>query len=106
MKYYFSKEWECPTCHSQQLPFVFMDNNEFLLLLLDMNTKPTYLNKDNYEQIYHNLNKKDFFNISDIETDNHRHDKYINNIDTDINYLCNDTCKYTINIDNIKKLHG
>ena len=101
LKYYFSKEWECPTCRSQQLPFIFMDNSEFILLLLDIFTKPTYLNKDNFEQIYQNLNNKDFFNMSDTETDNHRHNKYLDGIDPDINYYCNDICNYTINIDKI-----
>ena len=79
-----------------------MENNEFLMLLIDMNTKPTYLNKDNFEEIYQNLNSRDFFNAYDTETDDHRHDKYLNNIDPDINYHCNDTCKYTLNIDDIK----
>ena len=78
-----------------------MDNTEFILLLLDIFTKPTYLNKDNFELIYHNLNNKDFFNMSDTETDNHRHDKYLDGIDPDINYYCNDICNYTINIDKI-----
>ena len=78
-----------------------MDNRDFLLLLLDIFTKPTFLNKDNFEKIYHNLNDKDFFNTSDIETDDHRHDKYLDSIDPDINYYCYDTCNYTINTDKI-----
>ena len=101
LKYYFSKEWECTTCCSKQLPFIFMDNNEFILLLLDIYAKPTYLNRDNFQKVYHNLNNKEFFNITDTDTDNHRNDKYLNNIDPDINYDCNDTCDYTLNIDNI-----
>ena len=37
-----------------------MDYNEFLMLLIDIYTKPTYLNKDNFMQVYENLNDKQF----------------------------------------------
>ena len=62
--YYSSKSWDCPTCISEMLPFTFMDNNEFIMLLLDMYTKPTYLNKDNIKQIYIKLKGKEFFNAN------------------------------------------
>ena len=81
------------------LPFTLLDNNEFLLLLLDIYSVPTYLNKDNFEQVYSNLNDKLFFQTTDNEE--HRHDKFLNSIDPDLNYSVNDICKYTINPETI-----
>ena len=60
LKYYSTKQWDCPACISQILPFILLDNNDFMILLLDMNTKPTYLNRHNFKQVFNNLNSKDF----------------------------------------------
>ena len=79
-----------------------MDNDEFLMLLLDIFRKPTYLNKDNFMLVYEKLNDKQFFNINNTDDDNHRHNKYLNSIDPDINYNSNDTCNYIINTEDIK----
>ena len=40
-----------------------------------------------------------FFNIKD--DNDFRQDRYLNNIDPDMNYMSSDTCNYTINADNI-----
>ena len=85
LEYYFSKEWECPTCVAEKLPFILMDDNEFIMLLFDIYAKPTYLNKENFTEIYEKLNDKQFFNITDTDIDNHKNDKYPNSIDPGIN---------------------
>ena len=90
LHYYSTKPWDCPTCTSEMLPFTFLDNDEFIMLLLDMYTKPLFLNKNNINNVYTRLNHKDFFNITDDE--NTRQDKYLNNIDPDLNYIPNDMC--------------
>ena len=47
-------------------------------------------------------NDKHFFNITDTDIDNNKNNKYLNSIDPDINYNCNDICNYTINTEGIK----
>ena len=70
-----------------------------MILLLDMKIKQTYLNRHNFQQVFNNLNSKDFFKTED---DNDcTKDSYLNNIDPDINYISNDTCNYTINVEDI-----
>ena len=87
-------------CISEILPFIFLDNDEFMFLLLDMNTKPLYLNKNNFQQVYTKLNATEFFRSTD-ENDNYN-DKYLNNIDPDMNYKVEDTCNYVIDVKAIK----
>ena len=99
LHYYSTKPWDCPICTSEMLPFILLDNNEFNLLLLDIYTKPLYLNKENIESVYIKLKDKNFFNIED--TDNFRQDKYLDDIDPDLNFFSNDTCNYTIDTDHI-----
>ena len=89
-------------CTSKILPFIFLDNDEFIFLLLDIFTKPLYLNKDNFQQVYTKLNETDFFestNTNDTYNDN---DKYLDSIDPDINYKVDDTCDYLIDTKTIK----
>ena len=97
--HYSSKSWDCPACVSEMLPFTFLENDEFLMLLLDIYTKPTYLNKDNIKNVYIKLKSKEFFNTNN-DKDNEQ-DKYYNEIDPDFNYFANDTCDYTIDSDDI-----
>ena len=52
LHYYSTKHWDCPTCMSDILPFTLLEQEEFLMLLLDMNVQPVYLNKDNFQCIY------------------------------------------------------
>ena len=41
-----------------------------MLLLLEINTGATYLNKDNFQQVYNNLNNNNFFSFdSDSDKD-------------------------------------
>ena len=103
LHYYSNKPWDCPTCTAEMLPFIFLDNDKFYMLLLDIFTKPTYLNKDNIETTYIRLKEMQFYNVKD-ETDNNNKntDKYLDNIDPDLQYLCNDTCDYTYNTEDIK----
>ena len=98
LHYYSSKPWDCPICVSTMLPFVLMDNDEFYMLLLDMNTAPMYCNKEKFLQICTKLKDVDFFDDLDNDTEQN---KYLNNIDPDINYPIKDTCTYTIDTENI-----
>ena len=98
LHYYSTKPWDCPTCTSEMLPFILLDNNDFNLLLLDIYTKPLYLNKENIESVYIKLKDKNFYNIGD--TENFRQD-HLDDIDPDLNFLSNDTCNYTIDTDHI-----
>ena len=103
LQYYSTKQWDCPACLAKMLPFIFVDNNDFLMLLLDIFSKATFLNKDNFQEVYNNLNSNDFFSIdSDSNNDSDStQDKHLNNIDPDINYTNNDTCNYIINTEHI-----
>ena len=94
LHYYSTKPWDCPTCTANMLPFIFLDNNKFHMLLMDMYTKPTYLNKDNIETTYTKLKDRQFYNPKDNALDNNdrKLDKQLNDIDPDLNYLFNDTC--------------
>ena len=72
------------------------------MLLFDMNTKPTYLNKDNIKKVYIKLKGKNFF-MTEYDNDNNKQDKYFENMDPDLNYFVNDSCDYTIDTDDISQ---
>ena len=106
LQYYYTKEWECPTCLSEKLPFIFTDYSDFILFLLEMNTKPTYLNKENFQKVFASLSEKEFFNTTDDNNNDHKQDQYLNSIDADINFIANDTCNYIINVEEITNTNG
>ena len=98
LQYYSTKQWDCPSCIAKVLPFIFLDNNDFMMLLLDMNTRATYLNKNNFQQVYTNLNSNNFFSCDSDNDSNRTQVKYLDYIDPDINYSSNDTnCSFIIN---------
>ena len=97
--YYSAREWDCPICMSESLPFTLLDDDDFSMLLLDMNTKPAHLNTENIKKVYLKLKGQDFFNIR--QDNDSQQDKYFDKIDPDINYFDNDSCDYIIDTDNI-----
>ena len=99
LHYYSTKHWDCPTCMSDILPFTLLEQEEFLMLLLDMNVQPVYLNKDNFQRIYTDLHSIDFFKT--IDADEITHNRYLNEIDPDINHPTIDTCNYIIDTNNL-----
>ena len=102
LKYYSTKEWDCPICRAEQLPFVLLSNKDFSLLLLELNEKPLYINKNNFQEIYTQLIKSgDFFTIPSIY-EQEENNNYLDDIDPDLNFKMNDTCDYTIDTDKIK----
>ena len=100
LHYYSTKPWDCPACTSEMLPFVLLDNEEFYMLLLDMFSEPSYLNKENFQQIYAKLNNVNFFNCPDASNDPEKN-KYLNEIDPDQNFHTIDSCNYIIDIGSI-----
>ena len=100
LHYYSSKQWECPICTAEKLPFILLEDNEFFMLLLDLYEKPTYIDKNNYQQVFMRLKNDNFFNLTTNyeSTEN----KYLNEIDPDSNYYASDTCEYTVTTDDIK----
>jgi len=82
------------------LPFIYLDNDEFLILLLENNTKPTYINRNEFQHIYTTLNNSNFF---ELHTNNDESDsKYLKDVDPD-NYIKHkDTCTYIIDTEEIK----
>ena len=84
LHYYSNKPWDCPSCLSDMLPFIYLDNDEFLILLLENNTKPTYINRNEFQHIYTTLNNSNFF---ELHTNNDEPDsKYLKDVDPD-NYI-------------------
>ena len=55
LKYYADKEWDCPSCKAETLPFIMMDQDEFFIELLDMFYKPTYVNRSNFKNVLSHL---------------------------------------------------
>ena len=84
---------------SDILPFTLLEQEEFLMLLLDMNVQPVYLNKDNFQRIYTDLHSIDFFKT--IYADEITHNRYLNEIDPDINHPTIDTCNYIVDTNNL-----
>ena len=72
----------------------------FFMLLMDLYEKPTFINQNNYQQVFMRLKNDNFFNA--INIDDCIEDKYLDEIDPDSNYHTNDTCNYTITTDDIK----
>ena len=99
LQYYSNKPWECPSCLSGMLPFIYLDNNEFLMLLLEQNTKPTYINRNEFQHIYTSLNYSDFFNVLNYEESDN---KYHKDIDPNNYIKHDDTCTYIIDTNEIK----
>ena len=100
MQYYSTRQWECPICMAEKLPFTLLEDREFYLLLLDLYEQPSYINKNNFKEVYMKLKKDDFFEVPNNY--GYSNDKYLDDIDPDINFHVNDTCNYTISTDEIK----
>ena len=105
LQYYSTREWECPICMADKLPFTLLDNRDFFLLLLDIYDQPTYINKTNFKEVYMKLKRDNFLKLP--INYNSSDDKYLDNIDPDTNFYANDTCNYTISTDdiNVKSPH-
>ena len=101
LKYYSTKEWDCPICTAEMLPFTLLEHEEFFMLLLDMNTKTTYLNKENFQKIFIKLRNVNFFSDVDESHKDPDSNNYLNNIDPDINCPIIDTCNYVLETKNI-----
>ena len=97
LKYYSDREWECPSCLAEQLPFVMLPNDEFYTELLDIFNNPTYINKNNFQKIYDKINKNEFYHIDEYDSTNNT----IDNHDPDLNLRNLDTCEYNIDIEEI-----
>ena len=50
LKYYSDKDWDCPSCTAKILPFILLDDDEFLLELLDIFYKIPYIDKNYYKK--------------------------------------------------------
>ena len=100
LQYYSTRQWECPICMAEKLPFTLLEDREFYLLLLDLYEQPSYINKNNFKEVYMKLKKDDFFEVPNNY--GYSNDKYLDDIDPDINFHVNDTCNYTISTDEIK----
>jgi hypothetical protein len=103
LHYYSNKEWDCPICKSEKLPFILLNEEEYYMLLLENSTKTTYINKHDFQSIYTALKDTDFFNhISCTEEEEEENNKYLNGIDPDSNYKMHDVCSYVIDTNNLK----
>ena len=94
LKYFSTREWDCPMCRSEQLPFILLNDEDFYFTVLEFSDKPTYINKENFQKVFTQLKENEFFiipNNNEIEDD-----KYLGNIDPDSNFKINDTCDYII----------
>ena len=103
LQYYSTRQWECPICMAEKLPFTLLEDREFYLLLLDLYEQPSYINKNNFKEVYMKLKKDDFFEVPNNY--GYSNDKYLDDIDPDINFHVNDTCNYTISTDKIILTH-
>ena len=36
LQYYSNRQWECPFCMAEKLPFTLLEDRDFILLLLDV----------------------------------------------------------------------
>ena len=61
LKFYSTRQWDCPICRSQQLPFILLSDEDFYLTILELsNYRPTYINKENFQQVFMQLKENDF----------------------------------------------
>ncbi len=44
-----------------------LDQDEFLMEILDMFRKPIYVNKNNFKNVFSQLNKMNFFKTEEVE---------------------------------------
>ena len=99
LKYYSNRQWDCPICRSEQLPFILLNDEDFYYTVLELSQRPTYINKENFQNVFMQLKDSEFFTMPyncEIEDD-----KYLENIDPDNNFKMNDTCDYIIDSDKI-----
>ena len=99
LKYYSDKDWDCPSCTAEILPFILLDDDEFLLELLDIFYKIPYIDKNYYKKILTKLNKIEFYNTND--NNEKTTSTGLDHIDPDLNYENFDTCDYKISTDDI-----
>lgn len=99
---YSNKDWDCPKCLSEMLPFIMLSDKEFAAEVLEFSSSPTYINKEDFTNLYNTLNDTDFLRkCNDTFLDKENDHTYLNNIDPDVNYLSKDTCNYIIDTENI-----
>ena len=98
LNYYADKDWDCPLCKAEILPFIMLNDDEFFMELLDMYYKPIYIDRDNFINVYNQLNSINFFTTEE----NKQANCYIDDHDPDIKFKSFDSCEYTIDTEEIQ----
>ena len=78
---YESKEWQCPKCLSEILPFILLDNLDFNIMLLENTITPIRMDKETYKNIFSTIKDLDL-----VIKSNDDENKYLNDIDPDANF--------------------
>ncbi len=76
-----------------------LDQDEFIMEILDMFCKPTYVNKNNFKNVFSQLNKMNFFKTKEMYNSEPKHD--IDSHDPDVHFNSIDSCEYTIDTEEI-----
>ena len=84
LTFYNSREWQCPKCLSNILPFILLDNTDFHIMLLENTAKPMIIDKEAYKNIFSAI--KD---LDQIINTNNDENKYLKEIDPDTNFNFN-----------------
>ena len=98
LDFYSNREWTCPECLSNMLPFIKLSDEEFNYLLIEMNSNSVSINSENIKTIYNKLNN---YNLLTDKYNND--DKYNTDIDPDSNLIQHDKCDYIIDIDRLNQ---
>ena len=64
-----NKDWECPECISQYLPFVKLDEYEFQAMLLEMSSSISCTSTEDFLRIYHRLETLQLMENTDPDKD-------------------------------------
>ena len=102
LKYYSNRNWNCPACKAEQLPYILLEEREYYMLLLENTAKTAYIDKNDFQNLYINLKNIDFLNTDITMSEETEDNRYLNNIDPDNNYKINDSCSYLVDTNNLK----
>ena len=73
---YETKEWQCPQCLSEIMPFTLLDDIDFQIMLFENSVKPIIIDKEAYKYLFSKIQGLESLMNSDDEED-----KYLKDID-------------------------
>lgn len=103
LKYYEHNDWFCPSCLSDTLPFIDLNNKDFFIYCLE-EMKQATLKTDEMQSICNELSQTNMFDKikHSVKTSEESHNNR-DDLDPDMHFENHDNCKYIFNLKDINQ---